>query len=315
MVNQEVYGFDSADGESKIHARKWIPEGEIKGVLQLVHGMVEYIERYDEFATFMAERGFLVVGHDHIGHGESVASPDRWGMMKGSHPSDIMVADIYSNFELTKKANPNVPYFILGHSMGSYMLRKFLSVKSDSIGGLDGAIIMGTGTVPNVVTAFGLTLISILSVIKGKDSRSELLRDISYDANYKKFDCYGKDFSNSWLSKNVENVEKYYNDDKCTFVFSLNAYKGLIESTRYDNQLKNVQLIRKDLPVLFVSGEDDPVGGMGKGVQVAVDKFKSAGIKDITMKLFKNDRHEILNETDRKEVMEYIYSWIKEKMI
>lgn len=310
MVKQEVYNFKSADGHSNIHCRKWIPETDAIAVLQIVHGMVEYIERYDEFATYMAEHGFLVVAHDHIGHGHSVQSHDELGVMTGKHPSDDMVEDIYSHYKLTKEANPTVPYFILGHSMGSYMTRKFLSVKAELLSGLNGAVIMGTGQEAAVTCSGGLFVIALLSLFKGKNYRSAFVRDMTYSAPYKTFDCYGKDYSNSWLSKNVESVEKYYHDELCTYMFTLNAYKGLVECTKYDANPKNVAKMRKDMPLLVVSGADDPVGNKGVGTTAAAEAFKSAGIADVTLKLYENDRHEILNELDRQQVYADILDWL-----
>lgn len=311
MATQETYTFKSSDGHSKIHCRKWIPESAPVAVLQIVHGMVEYIERYDEFANFLADKGFLVVGHDHIGHGHSVKNEKELGVMTGDHPSDFMVEDIYLHYLLVKENNKDIPYFIMGHSMGSYMLRKFLSVKADSIEGIKGAIIMGTGFEAPATCNAGLAVINAISLMRGKNYRSTFVRDTTYSAPYKKYDCYGKDYANSWLSKNVENVEKYYNDKYCTFLFTVNAYKGLVEATKFDSIQSNIEKMRKDMPLLVVSGADDPVGNCGKGTTMAADAFKAAGITDVTLKLFEGDRHEILNELDRDQVMAYINDWLE----
>lgn len=313
-MTKNEFSFRSADGYSDIHAVNWLPDGEIRGIYQIVHGMVEYIERYTEFAEYLCSRGYIVVGHDHIGHGHSVKDESELGVMTGKHPSDIMVDDIMTLYTLTKKEYPELPYFIMGHSMGSYMLRKFLCVKGSELSGLSGAVIMGTGQEAAITINAGLTAIGVLSMFRGKNYRSTFVRDLTYSKPYKKFDCYGKDYSNSWLSKNIENVEKYYNDPLCTFTFTLNAYKGLVEATKYDRAKKHLTLMRKDLPVLFVSGEDDPVGNLGKGTEEAYISFKEAGVEDAAIKLYKNDRHEILNETDRAIVYEDILNWIESKI-
>ncbi len=311
---EQTYQFDSANGVNKIHGVKWLPEKEPVAVLQLVHGMVEYIERYRPFAEYLNSQGFVVVGHDHIGHGASVSSEEEFGIMHAKHPSDIMVADIYTNYELTKKDYPNLPYFILGHSMGSYMTRKFLSVKADQLDGLSGAIIMGTGTEADGTINMGLAFINFLSFFKSDDYRSTLVRDMTYSAPYKAYDVTGKNPENSWLNKDVDLVKKYYADPRCTFTFTLAAYRGLVESTKFDNNMDNIGRMRKDLPVFFVSGADDPVGNMGKGVEAARDKFVEAGMQDVSLKLYENDRHEILNETDKEVVFSDIYNWMCEKM-
>jgi len=311
MDNQQVYTFQSKDGHSTIHCRKWLPEAEPVAVLQLVHGMVEYIERYDEFANFLTAKGYLVVGHDHIGHGHSVENEEQLGVMTGAHPADIMVEDIYTHYSITKKDYPNLPYFILGHSMGSYMVRKFLADKSAYLDDLTGAVIMGTGQETAATCAGGLAVIALLSLFKGKNHRSTLVRNMTYSAPYKQYDLYGNDYAQSWLSKNTRNVEKYYHDPYCTYTFTLNAYKGLVEATKYACSKASVNKVRRTLPVLFVSGDADPVGNLGKGTKAAADSFKAAGIKDVTLKLYRGDRHEILNELDRDQVYMDIYQWFE----
>ena len=311
MGKQEVYTFNSKDGHSVIHCRKWLPDCEPVAVVQLVHGMVEYIERYDDFATFLTTKGYVVVGHDHIGHGHSVANEAELGVMTGAHPSEDMVEDIYTHYAMTRKAYPALPYFILGHSMGSYMLRKFLSDKTAYLEDLKGAVIMGTGQESAGTCNAGLAVIAILSLLKGKNYRSTFVRDMTYSAPYKKYDCYGKDYGNSWLSKNIQNVEKYYHDPLCTYTFTLNAYKGLVEATKYVGTKACVDKMRKGLPLLLVSGEEDPVGNLGAGTKAAADAFKNAGIKDVTLKLYTGDRHEILNELDREQVYDDIYKWFE----
>ena len=311
MGKQEVYTFNSKDGHSVIHCRKWLPDCEPVAVVQLVHGMVEYIERYDDFATFLTTKGYVVVGHDHIGHGHSVANEAELGVMTGAHPSEDMVEDIYTHYAMTRKAYPALPYFILGHSMGSYMLRKFLSDKTAYLEDLKGAVIMGTGQESAGTCNAGLAVIAILSLLKGKNYRSTFVRDMTYSKPYKKYDCYGKDYGNSWLSKNIQNVEKYYHDPLCTYTFTLNAYKGLVEATKYVGTKACVDKMRKGLPLLLVSGEEDPVGNLGAGTKAAADAFKNAGIKDVTLKLYTGDRHEILNELDREQVYDDIYKWFE----
>lgn len=310
MEKLENYTFESSDGHSIIHCVKWLPDREPVGVIQLVHGMVEYIERYDEFARFLTSKGFVVVGHDHIGHGHSVEKEEDLGIMTGVHPSDDMVEDILTHFSITKKSYPGIPYFILGHSMGSYMLRKFLACKSAYLEELNGAIIMGTGFEKSAFCNFGLFMIGAISLFKGKNYRSTLIRDLTYSVPYKQYDCYGKDFANSWLTKNIKSVEKYYSDPYCTFTFSLNAYRGLVEATKYACSKECANKMRKNIPLLVISGEADPVGNLGAGTKAAYQELKKAGIKDVTLKLYQGDRHEILNEIDRQQVYEDIYQWV-----
>lgn len=314
MGEKQEYTFESADGQSKIHCVRWLPQQEPVAVLQLVHGMVEYIERYEPFARYLTEKGFVVAGHDHIGHGASVSSAEELGIMHVKHPSDVMVEDIYHHYTLVKKDYPHLPYFILGHSMGSYMTRKCLCEKAKEMEGLAGAIIMGTGTEADATISAGLAIINLLSFFRSDSYRSTFVQKMTYSAPYKQYDVTGATPSNSWLTKDENIVKSYYKDPKCTFVFSLGAYRGLVESTKYDNNPKNIAKMKKDLPVIFVSGVADPVGNMGKGVQEAYEKFRQAGLTDVSIRLYDNDRHEILNELDKDVVYDDLYKWMCDKM-
>ncbi|MCR4610559.1 MAG: lysophospholipase [Lachnospiraceae bacterium] len=314
-MSKEVYTFKSADGVSTIHAVKWLPDdGEVKAVLQITHGMVEYIERYEGFAEFLNSKNFAVIGHDHIGHGESVSTEEDWGIMHCKHPSDVMVEDIYSNYKIGQEQFADKPYFILGHSMGSYMLRKFLCEKADSIDGIDGAIIMGTGTEANGAISAGKAALAIIAAFKGIDYRSKFIAGLMYGSTYKGYDTDGTvDRSKSWLNRDVVEVNKYYSDPKCTYMFSLNGYRALLEATGYDNKMENINKMRKDMPIFFASGSEDPVGAQGKGVEAAKAKFDDAGIQDVSIKLYEGYRHEILNEIDKEVVYNDLYEWMTSK--
>lgn len=316
MAVKEVYNFDSADGVSKIHAVKWTPDdGQVKAVLQITHGMVEYIERYSDFATFLTTKGFAVIGHDHIGHGDSVASEAEWGLMHTDDPSGVMVEDILSNYKLGKKEFPEVPYFILGHSMGSYMLRKFLCEKAGDISGIKGAIIMGTGTEADGTISMGKMVLNTVMAFKGRDHRSKFIAGLMYGASYKGYDTDGTgDRSKSWLNRDVNKVNEYYSDPKCTYMFSLNGYKALLDATSYDNKMSNIEKMRRDMPIFFVSGSADPVGGLGEGVKAAKEKFDNAGMRDVSIKLYEGYRHEILNEVDHEAVYNDLVDWMESKM-
>lgn len=308
MATKEEFSFLSKDGKTNIHAVKWIPEsGEYRAILQITHGMIEYIERYEEFAQFLTQKGFMVVGHDHLGHGKSIQSEADWGFFCEENPSDTLVADMHQLRERIQKENEGVPYFMLGHSMGSYMLRKYLAFHHEN---LRGAIIMGTGSVPDNTTKLGLKVCNILAKFCGWHHRSKLLQQLSYSKPYHRYDLTGKDYSNSWLSKNEADVKKYYEDPRCTFLFTVNGYKGLMEAVLFDNQMENVKKVSAKLPLFLVSGADDPVGDLGEGVKRVYNMFKEAGSCDITWKLYENDRHEILNEPDRQRVFEDILAWM-----
>ncbi len=318
MAKITAYDFLSKDDRhTKIHALKWEPEsGDTVAVLQLVHGMQEHIERYSEFASFLTTKGFTVYGHDHIGHGDSVEKDEDRGIMHCKHPDDVMIEDMFQNYRIIKEQYADKPYFILGHSMGSYLLRKYLCVKATELHGVNGAIIMGTGTEPDAAIAAGNMLCNILMAVKGRDARSPFIRSLMFGSSYKQFDVTGlKDPSNSWLSKNEESVKAYYDpsNKKDGGEFSLNGYSILLRSTGYDNKMSNIEKMNKDIPVIFVSGDHDPVGAMGEGVKKAYEKFATAHVKDLSIKLYEGDRHEILNELDRETVYNDLYNWMNER--
>ncbi len=301
----------SCDGKTNIHAVIWEPEGEPKAVLQLVHGMVEYIERYDTFARYMNDQGFLVVGHDHLGHGQSVRSIEDWGYISDVAPGRSLVRDIHKLRTMIHNQYPELPYFILGHSMGSYLLRRYLTNKGT---GLTGAIIVGTGSESDLITHSGLMMVRSLAQSKGWHYRSEKIKNMTYTAPYKMYDVHGIDNENSWICSDPEIMKAYNKDPRCQFTFTLSGYEALLGSVLFDNKKYNIDKIPKTLPLLLTSGELDPVGNLGKGVKKVYNQYVKAGITDIECKLYPECRHEILNEPNKEEVFADINNWISRHM-
>ena len=302
------FTFLSNDGKTAVHAVKWTPDsGEVKAILQITHGMVEFIERYEKFAEFLTKHGYMVVGHDHIGHGQSVASQEDWGYFCEGNPSDILVEDIHKLRKLIQEDMKGIPYFMMGHSMGSFILRKYLAIYNQN---LRGAIIMGTGFIPGGMSALALKLTGLVGKIRGSRHRSKLIQSLAFGADYKNFDMTGEKPENSWLTKDVEIVNWYYNEPRCTYMFTVNGYKGLFEAVNFSCNPENANKLSKKLPLFIVSGAQDPVGGLGKGVVDVYEMYKSAGVMDLTYKLYENDRHEILNETDRELVYSDLLAWM-----
>lgn len=299
-MKREFY-YPSRDGVTKIHAIEWIPEGEVTAVLQMCHGMVEYIDRYHEFADFLTKHGVYVVGHDHLGHGKSVVSQEKLGFFHETDGNAYVIADIQQLRMQTAKKYPGVPYFIMGHSMGSFLVRQYLGLYS---GGLSGAIIMGTGEQPSLVVNAGKLVCKIIAAIKGWDYRSKFVNNLAVGA-------YEKKMGAAWLSKNPENVKKYHEDPLCGFVFTVNAYYHMFSGIAKMNQQEKEGKVAKSLPLLFVAGKDDPVGNYGKGVENVYNKYKKCGYQDVQLKLYKEDRHEILNEEDKDVVFQDILAWLE----
>lgn len=301
-MKQEFY-YPSRDGETQIHAVEWIPEGEVKAILQMCHGMVEHIERYHDFAQFLSGQGIYVVGHDHLGHGKSVTSLDKLGFFHDGDGNACVIADIQQLRMQTEKKYPNVPYFMLGHSMGSFLLRQYLGLYS---GGLAGAIIMGTGEQPDLVLGAGKMVCRMIAAFKGWSHRSAFVNSLAVG-------CYEKKLGKAWLSKNVENVEKYAKDPLSGFVFTVNAYYHMFDGMSKMNRQEKVEKAGKTLPIFFVAGSEDPVGNCGKGVQNVYNKYKESGYQDVELKLYEGDRHEILNEDDKDVVYQDILNWIEKR--
>lgn len=303
MAVKEDFYYQSANGQNRIHGIMWVPDGEVKAILQISHGMVEHMERYDEFAGFLTDRGILVIGNDHLGHGRSAASEDDWGYF-GRDGSRMVVEDLHAVTERFQKEYPDVKYFLLGHSMGSFMARRYIMNYGERI---NGVIIMGTGTQPKLRIIGGRLLGGVLKVFYGERHRSGLMDRLM-------FGNFDRDFrtleASSWLSKDPEIVKKYSRDPACGFKFTLNGMDTLFTTLLYIQNEKNIAKIPVSLPVLITSGDKDPVGKCGTGVREVYEAYKSHGVEDITIKLYSGDRHEILNETDRDQVYEDIYRWI-----
>ena len=307
------FTFKSSDGIHDIHAAAWEPEsGRPHAVIQLIHGMNEYIGRYDDFAEFLSQNGFLVVGHDHLGHGDSVQDNSELGYIS-KEPFRDLLNDINRLRVMTEMENEGLPYFMLGHSMGSFLLRSYLANRGK---GITAAVIMGTGYNAPAKVRGGMALVKAVSLAKGekyRDVRVQAL--VNGSPSFKGFDLNGKKPENSWLSRNTENVTAYYKDPKCRYLFTMNGYMGLLSAVLFSCSTKNMKKVPYELPLLFVSGSEDPVGDKGEGVKKVYGIFeqqrrhiKNAAAVDI--KLFSDDRHEILNEIDRMDVYKYILEWL-----
>lgn len=298
----------STDSKNNLNVIIWETEKEPIGVLQIVHGMAEYIDRYDNFAKYMTEQGFNVIGHDHLGHGHSVSDERDYGFFAEENGDKIIIEDMHSVTQYAREKWEELPNFILGHSMGSFCLRQYLTKYSNDV---FGAIIMGTGWIPSAAAFLGKTIATNTCKSKGSHTVNPLLIKLTLEP-------YNKPFAPArtncdWLSRDEKQVDLYVNDKLCGFDFTAGAYKDFF--TVLEKIAKNRQLIgmRKSLPILITSGSVDPVGGK-KACEKLNAQYKRCGIDDVTLKLWENDRHEILNELDKSDVYQYIYNWLKSKI-
>lgn len=311
MAGKREFTYNSRDGRTKIHAVEWRPEeGPVTGVLQIFHGMIEFIGRYEEFAEFLTRQGFVVVGNDHLGHGASIVSPKDYGYFCEKDGNQAVLADAHHLKRITEKRWPGVPYYILGHSMGSFLLRQYLCLRGEE---LDGAVIMGTGTKPIPLLKIGRGFCRAMAAVFGWHYRSRLIDMMAFGG-------YNRHFrpartSRDWITKDEELVDRCLADERCRFRFTLNAYDNLFFSIQEASRERNLRKMPKDLPVLFVAGKEDPVGNFGKGVRRVRRRFEDTGMENVKEILYETDRHEILNETDRQQVYEDIYGWLREQSV
>jgi alpha-beta hydrolase superfamily lysophospholipase len=271
-----------------------LPDGKPKGIVQIVHGMVEYKERYLDFMRFLADHGYVCVAHDHRGHGKSVKNLEDWGYF-GDDKGEAIVEDVNDIQNYVRNLYPDLPVALFGHSMGSLVVRKYIKKYDDRIHKLIVCGAVGN----NALAGTALTLCEVLSKFKGDRYRSKTISDLATGNNDKKFEG---DLKNRWISANEENVRTYNDTAACTFTFTLNGFKNLFHLVQdtYDKQGWNVK--NPDLEILFVAGKDDPVIISQEKWQQAQDFLKQQGYKHVTGKLYEDMRHEILNELDHNIV-------------
>ncbi|MCI8665965.1 MAG: alpha/beta hydrolase [Dorea sp.] len=294
----------SRDGKTQIHAVEWMPEDEPKGILQICHGMVEYIERYHEFAEYLCRHGYYVTGHDHLGHGKSVKDETEYGYFPKKNGNRCVIGDIHQLRMITSKKYPGVPYLMLGHSMGSFLLRQYLTEHGK---GLAGVVIMGTGYQPMAVLEAGQLLCRVTALFKGWKYRSKFVDNLSFGSFNKRFEP--GETGREWVTSDTELCRRYVEDPMCMFRFTVGGYYQMFEGMKVLSRAGSMAQIPRDLPVLFTAGADDPVGAFGKSVKKVYKKYKSAGMKKVAIKLYAGGRHEILNETIRNQVYEDLFVW------
>ena len=284
------------------------PDGEVRAMVQIAHGMCEYFLRYLPFGEFLAKNGILVFGHDHLGHGNTASTPSDRGFTASGGGWDFLVRDVHSLSQNMKAQYPKVPLILFGHSMGSFIAREVVARYPDTY---DGAVFCGTGG-PEAPAGLGRALASILMLFQGERHRSRLLRRISFMGYNKRF---GKGCEeNAWLTRDDATVQRYKNDDLCRFIFTLRAYHDLFSLLSTVSKKQWAHRLQASMPMLLISGEDDPVGGYGKGVRTVQKRILSAGATDLTTVLYPKMRHEILNELDKESVWEDILKWLESKL-
>lgn len=308
MTNCEHFRFTSSDGKTQLHACIWIPNEKIKfrGVLQIAHGVAEHIERYDDFARYLNEQGIVVAGHDHLGHGKSLpegGTPVYFGENDGwQHAVD----DIHRLHELLVKRYRRLPQLIMGHSMGSFLTRSYLIRYP---GEKKAAVIMGTGWQPGYMLTGGTLVAKRFLYKNGAASTSDFVTDLAFGGYNRAF--APNRTSVDWLSADTDNVDLYIADPLCGADATVGLFRDMLGGIRFNQKPENLKKMDKTMPVLFIAGQDDPVGAMGKGVKRSYEAFQKAGMQDVSIKLYPGLRHEILNEKAMQQtVYSDIHDWL-----
>ena len=291
---------------TRIHCCQWLPEGKPRGIIQIVHGIAEYAARYDELATVFTEHGFVVVAEDHMGHGNSISEEIPQGCFADGWLT--AVSDTYRLLQMTKEEYPDLPYIIYGHSMGSFMTRTLLYTYPDA--GLAAAVLSGTGWMPKPVLKSGRAICLLEGRRKGWNASSPTIDKLM-------FGSYNKGYENprtpvDWLSRDEKEVDKYIADPLLGFSASIGLAREMLGGMLMNEEKENLEKMPKTLPVLFVSGDKDPVGGNGKGVRQTYEAFRAVGMQDVRIKLYPNARHELHNELNREELHADVLAFLDE---
>ncbi len=308
-ILKNEFSFPSSNGMNTVRGIKICKEeGPYIGALQISHGMVEHYDRYIDFMEYMAQEGFVVYMHDHIGHKHSVDSDDQLGYFAPENGHIHVLNDLLRTAKLAKKENPDLKLFLLGHSMGSFYARAFAAKYSDAV---DAIIISGTAG-PNKAAGAGLVAVKAMAKLKGDTHRSEKINSMLFGAYLEKIE--NPKTKSDWITRDEKIVEQYVADKYCQFVFTLNGFETLLKIISLSNDDATFAGTPKDMPVYIFSGSMDPVGGYGTGVMQVFDGYKKAGCTDVTVKIYDGGRHEMLNETNRDQVYEELKNWTLSKI-
>lgn len=306
MMGKMTEWLEMDDGH-EIYLRSWVNEGESpKAIVQISHGMAEHIARYDDFAQFLLNRGIFVYGNDHRGHGHTGEKAGVFGYFAQKDGFDRVVNDLHAVTNHIKKLYPDKPIILFGHSLGSFLSRRYIQKYSSDI---TGVILSGTGGNPGVAAAIG-KLVAKREIRKfGKTAPSHVMNRIIFGSYNKGLDHVKNKFS--WLSRDESVVHAYLQDPYCGFVCSGTFFYDLLTGLQLIHQDALIQQIRKDLPIFFISGDRDPVGTYAKGVKKAIKQLEKNGLHKIEYRFYQDARHEVLNEINKEEVYEDIIQWIE----
>ena len=302
MSQRNEFFIPSTDGRHKLHCISYIPQNEPEKLFFIVHGMAEHIERYETFMQTLADNGFAVFAHDHVGHGKSVESDFELGFIAYQKGYKILINDVDEVVKYGQKIYPSAKLVVMGHSMGSFIARLYARQYGDKLSGL---IVMGTGG-SNPAAGAGIAVADVVKSVRGKKRISPFVNKLAFGKYNEKTE---KKTPFDWLSTNENEVKKYIEDRYSGFDFTSSAMSDLIRLNRYSNK-NDAYNVKKELNVFVVSGSEDPVGNYGKGPLEVCEKYRKAGVKSANVKLYEGARHEILNDFVRDEVVNDILGFV-----
>ena len=309
MPSFQDFYFQSSTGRTSIHALKCVPDSKPRAVVQIAHGIAEHIDRYRPFMEFLADNGFVVAGNDHLGHGKSIRVPEEQGFFAEKDGWWRVVDDMDKLHYIMSNEYPELPYVLFGHSMGSFLTRTYLIKHPDKY---DGVILSGTGHQSPALVLGGNAAASVMAKLNGAMGDGAKLDSLAFGTYLNKIENPRTKFD--WLSRDTEQVDKYIADPLCGFVGKIGLYRDMMQGIKFITDKKNIAQMNKEKPVYFMSGDGDPVGDYGKGVERAYKAFCDAGLHDVFMRLYPGGRHEMLNETNKEQVYQDILSWLNEKI-
>ncbi len=300
--------FRSKDGVHNCHVSLWRPEGAPRAVVQIVHGVAEHMGRYDHFARYLADHGFAVCGEDHLGHGKTV-DDGKYGYFGRKDGWTLVTADVRRLRVLMGERFPGAPYFLLGHSMGSFLARTYLCAYPGTV---DGCILSGTGQEKPALVAAGKAAARAVCALRGPETVSPLLNKLSLGAYNDQFKPTRT--TADWICRDEAVVDAYLKDPFCTFLPTAGMFRDMMEGLQYISDEDTLSQMDPSTPVYLFSGDRDPVGANGEGVKRVYGFFKDHGTADLTMKLYPGGRHEMLNEIGKGEVYADVLAWLEKRV-
>ncbi|MBQ4120105.1 MAG: alpha/beta fold hydrolase [Clostridia bacterium] len=293
----------STDNIHTLMGKIYIPKGEIKGLFHVVHGMTEYIDRYEHLLSHLAENGYVAFGFDNLGHGNTARDKSELGFIAHKDGWKYLIHDCIAYGKAVKEMFPQKPLTLMGHSMGSFISRLAVEHSGDIYNKF---IICGTAGA-NPLCSMGLLISSVIKALKGEKYISKTVYNLAFGSYNKRFEPLSE---YEWLTKDREIINKYAADEFCNYKFTVSAIIDLMKLLSNCNKNEWFRNINKSLPILLISGEDDPVGNYGKGVTEVFKKLKLENC-NATLKLYKNCRHEIHNDSCKDEMFCDILEFLK----